>query len=73
MKKYLTPLFFAISIIAFYIYSKFKLPPDVHPKGDALDFWIQILSLITAILSLIAAIIALIITVRQNKMTEGSK
>jgi len=73
MKKFLTPLLFAVSIVAFYVYFKFKLPPDVQPKGDALDLWIQILSLIAAILTLIAAIIALIITVRQNKVTESSK
>jgi len=73
MKKFLSPLLFAVSIIAFYMYFKFKLPPDVQPKGDALDLWIQTLSLITAILSLIAAIIALIVTARQNKVTESSK
>jgi len=73
MKRILPFFFFLLAVIALSIYFIFKLPPDVESKGNPIDLWIQIVSLLTAVLSLIAGVVTLITTVRQGKSTKNVK
>lgn len=64
MKKLLPLFLFLLASIALYVYFIFQLPLDVESKGNVIDLWIQIISLIAGVQSLIVAVVTLITTLR---------